>query len=56
MHSSTQQLATDRLAGLRADAHRARHQRARRDQRASEASQAIARRNWRVLIQALMAR
>jgi hypothetical protein len=51
-----QQLASDRVAELRADAHRARHQRVRRAQRASEASQAIARREWRVLVQALMAR
>jgi hypothetical protein len=56
MHSLMQQLASDRLAELRADAHRARHQRARRTQRASEASQALARREWRVLVQALMAR
>ena len=56
MHSFMQQLASDRLAELRADAHRARHQRARRAQRASEASQAMARREWRVLVQALMAR
>lgn len=51
-----QQLASDRVAELRADASRARHQRVRRAQRASEASQAIARREWRVLAQALMAR
>ncbi|HEV3014726.1 MAG TPA: hypothetical protein VG499_15755, partial [Actinomycetota bacterium] len=56
MGSFMQQLASDRLAELRADAHRARHQRARRTQRASEASQAMARREWRVLVQALMAR
>ncbi len=51
-----QQLAEDRVAELRAEAHRARHQRVRRAQRASEASQAIARREWRVLVQALTAR
>jgi len=56
MHSFMQQLAEDRLAELRVDAHRARHRRARRAQRASEASQAMARREWRVLVQALMAR
>jgi len=50
------QLAQDRVAELRADAHRARNQRARRAQRASEASQALARREWRVLVRALMAR
>ena len=52
----TQQLAADRVAELRADAQRARHQRERRARRASEASQALARREWRVLVQALMAR
>ena len=52
----TQQLAEDRAAELRAEAHRARHQRLRRAQRASEASQALARRKWRVLVQALTAR
>ena len=51
-----QQLAADRVAELRADAQQARHQRARRAQRASQASQALARREWRVLVQALMAR
>ena len=56
MHSFMQQLAEDRLAELRVDAHRARHQCARRTQRASEAGQALARREWRVLVQALMAR
>ena len=50
------QLVEDRVAELRADAHRARHQRVRRAQRTSEASQALARREWRVLVQALMAR
>jgi hypothetical protein len=50
------QLAQDRTAELRAGAHRARNQRARRTQRASEASQALARREWRVLVQALVAR
>jgi hypothetical protein len=56
MHSFMQQLAEDRQAELRIDARRARHRRARRAQRASEASQAMARREWRVLVQALMAR
>ena len=51
-----QQLAADRVAELRADAHRARHQRVRRVERASEARQALARREWRVLIHALLAR
>jgi hypothetical protein len=51
-----QQLAADRVAELRADAHRVRHQRVRRAQRASEASQALARREWRILVQALLAR
>ena len=50
------QLAEDRVAELRAEADRARNQRARRTQRASEASQALARREWRVLVQALVAR
>ena len=57
MHSDMQrQLAADRIQELRADARRARRQRERRAQRASEASQAMARREWRVLVQALMAR
>ena len=51
-----QQLVQDRVAELRADAQRARHQRVRRAQRASEADQSLARRQWRVLVQALMAR
>ena len=51
-----QQLVQDRVAELRADAQRARHQRVRRAQRASEADQSMARRQWRVLVQALMAR
>jgi hypothetical protein len=51
-----QQLVEDRLAELRADAHRARHQRVRRAQRAFEADQSMARRQWRVLVQALTAR
>jgi hypothetical protein len=50
------QLAADRISELRADAHRARLQRVRRDRRASEAGQALARRKWRVLVQALLAR
>jgi hypothetical protein len=51
-----QQLAADRVSELRADAQRARHQRVRRDRRASEAGQALARREWRVLVHALLAR
>jgi hypothetical protein len=51
-----QQLIADHLAELRADAQRARHQRVRRTERSSEASQALARRDWRVLVQALLAR
>jgi hypothetical protein len=51
-----QQLVADRVAELRADAQRVRHQRARRAQRASEASQSWVRREWRVLVQALLAR
>ena len=51
-----QQLVDERVAELRSDAHRARHQRVRRAQRASEASQALARREWRVLVHALLAR
>ena len=50
------QLAADRISELRADAHRARLQRVRRDRRASEAGQALARREWRVLVHALLAR
>ena len=50
------QLVEDRVAELRADAHRARHQRVRRAQRTSEADQSLARRQWRILVQALMAR
>jgi hypothetical protein len=52
----TQQLVADHLAELRADAQRARHQRVRRAERSSEASKALARREWRVLVHALMAR
>jgi hypothetical protein len=56
-----QQLIADHMAELRADAQRvrhqrARHQRARRAQRASEASQTPARRAWRVVVHALLAR
>jgi hypothetical protein len=51
-----QQLVADRIEDLRADARRARHQRTRRAQRAAEASQALSRREWRVLIHALVAR
>jgi hypothetical protein len=51
-----QQLVADRTAELRADAQRARHQRVRRARRSSEASSALARREWRVLVDALVAR
>jgi hypothetical protein len=51
-----QQLVADRVAELQADAQRVRHQRAHRAQRASEASRGPARRKWRVLVQALLAR
>ena len=51
-----QQLAADHVAELRADAQRARHQRVRRAQRASEASQSWVRREWRVVVHALLAR
>jgi hypothetical protein len=51
-----QQLVADRVAELRADAQRARHQRVRRARRASEARRALARREWRVLVHALLAR
>jgi len=51
-----QQLAADHIAELRADAQRARHQQVRRAKRASEASQALARREWRILVHALLAR
>jgi hypothetical protein len=50
------QVAKDRVAELRADADRVRHRRVRRARRVSEASQAVARREWRVLVQALLAR
>jgi hypothetical protein len=57
MHvSMKQQLVDDHLAALRADAQRARYQRARRAERSSEAGQALARREWRVLVHALLAR
>ena len=51
-----QQLAADHIAELRADAQRARHQRVLRARRSSEAGQALARREWRVLVDALLAR
>jgi hypothetical protein len=51
-----QQLAADRVAELRADAQRVRHQRVRRAQRDFEAGPSMARRQWRVLVQGLMAR
>jgi hypothetical protein len=57
MHTQMkQQLIADHLAELRAEAQRARHQRVRRAERTSEAAQALARREWRVLVQALLAR
>jgi hypothetical protein len=56
MHVMQQQLVEDHLARLRADAQRARHQRDRRAERATQASQALSRREWRVLVQALLAR
>ena len=43
-------------ASVRADAQRVRHQRVRRAQRATEARRARARRKWRVLVHALLAR
>ena len=52
----TQQLVADHLAELRADAQRARHQRVLRARRSSEAAQALARHEWRVLVDALLAR
>ena len=51
-----QQLVADRVAELRADAQRARHEHLRRAQRASEAGEDLARRKWRVLVHALLAR
>jgi hypothetical protein len=51
-----QQLVEDHVAELRADAQRARHRHDRRVERSSEASQALARREWRVLVHALLAR
>ena len=51
-----QQLVEDHMARLRADAQRVRHQRDHRAERASEASEALSRREWRVLVQALLAR
>ena len=51
-----EQLAADRVAELRADAQRARHQHVRRVRRASERGQTMARRQWRVLLEGLMAR
>ena len=51
-----QQLVDDHLAALRADARRARHQRIHRAERSAEAGQALARREWRVLVHALLAR
>jgi hypothetical protein len=56
MHVYMKQLAADRVSELRADARRARHQRVRRERRAAEAGQALARREWRVLVHALLAR
>jgi hypothetical protein len=51
-----QQLAADRVAELRADAQRVRHQRVRRVERDVETGQSMARRQWRVLVHALTAR
>ena len=51
-----QQLVADHMAEMRSDARRVRHQRVRRARRSSEASQALARREWRVLVHALLAR
>ena len=52
MHVELQrQLVNDHLAELRADARRA-----RRAERAAEAGQALSRREWRVLVDALRAR
>ena len=57
MHAQMkQQLVADHLAELRAEAQRARHQRVLRAQRSSEASSALARREWRVLVHAILAR
>jgi len=57
MHvSMKQQLVDDHLAALRADAQRARHQRARRAEQSSEAGHALEWREWRVLVNALLAR
>ena len=52
----TEQLVADRVAELRADAQRVRHQRVLHAQRVSEARRAKARRKWRVLVHALLAR
>jgi hypothetical protein len=51
-----QQLVADHIAELRADAQRARNQRVRRARRSSEAGSALAKREWRVLVHALLAR
>ena len=51
-----QQLVADHLAELQAEAQRARHQRVLRAERSKEASRALARREWRVLVHALLAR
>ena len=51
-----QQLAADRVAELRADARRARHRHVRRARRAAERGQSMARRQWRGLLEGLMAR
>ena len=57
MHTQMkQQLVADHLAELRADAQRARNQRVLRAQRSSEAGQTLPRREWRVLVDALLAR
>ena len=57
MHTQMkQQLVADHIAELRADAQRVRRQRARRAQRSSAAGSALARREWRGLVHALLAR
>ena len=55
-HTMNRQLVADRVAELRADARRVRDGRAHRGGRASEAGQALARRGWRVLVHARLAR
>jgi hypothetical protein len=50
------QLAADRVEELRAAAAKSRRRRVLHADRAAEASQALARREWRVLVHALFAR